>query len=66
MDTRSRVKKALAKYAIVEDDVINSKINSAATGVGLNSAYIDIEVKKKKTINILNLDLTKYIHIVYW
>jgi hypothetical protein len=44
MDTHTRVKRALAKYGIV-DDIINSKINSAAASVELTSLYVDVEVE---------------------
>lgn len=64
MDTRDRVKKAIAKYGF-EEDAITAKINSAAASVGLTSAYVDVEVKFTMYI-ILFLNINHIIFAVYW
>lgn len=44
MNTPARVKKALAKYGII-DEVVNARVRSAGgAAIELSSVYVDIEV----------------------
>jgi hypothetical protein len=49
MSTPERVKKALAKYNIV-DEKVNSRVRKAANGaaIELTNVYVDIEVTNKR------------------
>lgn len=66
MSTLARIKRALGKYGIVDNE-LNGRISSAISGVELESVYVDIEVTFPiHDYTYIAFKLSSFYKKVYW